>query len=185
MIVAVYAGGMLLGRWRSPADAHAAGSRQACPESTDPGHRKAETELCPLINRPEILTLVDASGTVKGISTSYDPHGEWYECTVTLPSGSLRLNVWKGRTRLADYRKLIPEAQPRTVLGRPAAWWPDSAAIQAIPVKESSVLVAWDRADTGGMVEISTIRTELDPADQAPLTRIAERQLPGLPGWPA
>jgi hypothetical protein len=183
-IIAVYVGGVVSGRWEDPTGARAAGTAMTYPESSDPEHRKARAELCTLINRPEILELVDRPATVKGVGTSYDPNGDWRQCTVTLPNGSLRLNVWHGRTRLADYRKLFPEAQPRTVLERQAIWLADSSTVGSMTVKEATLLVAWDRADSGGMVEVSMIRGVVDSGDENALTQIAERQLPALPGWP-
>ena len=183
-VIAVYAGAMVSGRWRDPTGRQAADTAMAYPESTDPQQRKAQAELCPLINRPEVLELVERPATLKGIGTSYDPDGDWRECTVTLPNSSLRLNVWHGRTRIADYRKLFPEAQPRTVLGRRAVWTAGSSSLVNSTWKDATLLVAWDRADSGGMVEISVLREVLNSSDETTLTRIAERQLPGLPGWP-
>lgn len=155
------------------------------PESSDPEQRKTRAELCPLISRPEILELVDRPAMIKGVGTTYDLHAGWRQCTVTLPIGSLRLNVWHGRTRLADYRELVvPKGQPRTVLGRQAVWTAESSTVGSMTVKESTLLVAWDRADSGGMVEMSIIRQVIDSGDEKTLTQIAERQFPGLPGWP-
>ncbi|SRR6266545_1415377 len=181
--IAVYAGGVLSGRWRDPT-APRGDAATAYPESTDPEQRKARAELCPLINRPEVLELVERPSTVKGTSTSYDPNGDWQQCAVTLPNSTLRLNVGHGRTRIADYQKLFPGAQPRTVLGRPATWSAGPSPLANSTLTESTLLVAWDRADSGGMVEISIIREVVDPGDETALMRIAERQLPGLPGWP-
>lgn len=141
-------------------------------------------KLCTLINRPEVLEIVERPATVRGIATSYDPHGDWQQCTVSMPNRSLRLNVWHGRTRMSDYRKLFPQGQPRTVLGHPATWSAGSSTVANQKMTESTLLVAWDRADSGGMVEISILRGAFDFGDESALTRIAERQLPGLPGWP-
>jgi hypothetical protein len=156
----------------------------AQPESTDPEQRKAQVELCPLINRPEVLELVEQPPTVKGTGTSYILNNDSHECVVTLPNSALRLSVSHGGTRIEDYRKLFKEAQPRTALGRPAMWMTGPSMTVNVPLKEATLLVAWDRADSGGTVELTILRSVLAPADEATLTRIAERQLPGLPGWP-
>ncbi|MET7426228.1 hypothetical protein [Dactylosporangium sp. NPDC005555] len=184
VVIAVYLGGALAGRWDPTATSGADANTAAVPESTDPGHRKAQQELCPLISEPEILAIVEQPPTNKGTGTSYDPGGAWHQCTVSLPHSALRLNVSRDGTRIADYQKLFNEAQPRTVLGRPALWLVDPAPVVNIPLKSASLLVAWDRGDTGGMVEVSILRDTIDPADEPKATQIAERQLPGLPDWP-
>jgi hypothetical protein len=184
LAIAVYGSGVLSGRWPDPTASRGADAAMAYPESTDPRQRKARAELCPLINRPEVLELVERPATVKGVGTSYDLNSDWHQCAVTLPNSTLRLNVWHGRTRLADYQKLFPKAQPRTVLGRPATWTAGPSPLVNSTLMNSTLLVAWDRADSGGMVEISILRQAVDPGDEATLMRIAEQQLPGLPGWP-
>ena len=183
--VAVYAGGVVTGRWdANPAigdDAKAA----PFPESTDPEQRKAKKELCPLIERPEVYGLVEQPATFKGSGTSYLRESDWHQCTVTLQSSGLRLAVAHDRTSIAEYQRLFPEAQPRTVLGRPALWTAGPSLIVNSPWKESSLLVAWDRADSGGMVEVTILRAALNPGDEGTLTRIVEGAAPALPGWPA
>ncbi|MFU8873125.1 hypothetical protein [Micromonospora sp. SL4-19] len=183
LAIAVYVGGVVSGRWRDPTAARGADGITAYPESTDSEQRKARAELCPLINRPEVLELVEQPATVKGLGTSYDLHSDWHQCAVTLPNSVLRLNVWHGRTRIVDYQKLFPEAQPRAVLGRPAIWTTDPSPMMNSTLNSSTLLVAC-RADAGGMVEITILRQVVEPGDEAALMRIAERQLPALRGWP-
>jgi hypothetical protein len=182
LAIALYPGAVVSGRWKDPAAADP--GMAAYPESTDPEQRKARAELCPLVNRPEVLELVERPATVKGIATTYILGHDSHQCTVTLPNSSLRLDVWLGHTRIADYQKLFPEAQPRTVLGRPALWTAGPSMLVNSTSKEATLVVAWDRADSGGMVDLTIVRPALDAGDEATLTRIAERQLPGVPGWP-
>src|SRR5262245_41764182 len=98
--IAVYGVGVLTGHWREPTASRGADAAMAYPESTDPEQRKARAELCPLINRPEVLELVERPATVKGVGTSYDLNSGWHQCTVSLPNSGLRLNVSHGRTRI-------------------------------------------------------------------------------------
>ena len=182
--VAVYVGGVVTGRWDANPSLGGGAKAAPVPESTDPEQRKAQAELCPLIDRPEVYGLVEQPVKRKGTGTSYLRESDWHQCTVMLESGGLRLGVAHDRTDIAEYQRLFPEARPRTVLGRPALWTAGPSLIVNSPWKESSLLVAWDRADTGGMVELTIFRAALDPADEATLTRIAEGQLPSLPGWP-
>jgi hypothetical protein len=182
--IAVYVGGVVTGRW-DPNPAVGSGSHAVpVPESTDPEQRKANAELCPLINRPEVYELVEKPAKVPGTGTSYLRESDWHECTVSLPTSALRLAVAHDRTSIADYQRLFPEALPRTLLGRPALWTSGPSLIVNSPWKESSLLMAWDPADSGGMVEVTILRAALDPHDEGTLTRIVERQVPGLPGWP-
>jgi hypothetical protein len=182
--IAVYAGGVATGRWDPTASGGAAAGEVPVPESTDPQMRKAQQELCPLINRPEILEIVESPARNKGVGTTYDQGGHWHQCTVSLEHGALRLNVARDGMRIADYQRLFPHGQPRTVLGRPALWLVDAAPVGNVPLQSSSLLVAWDRGDAGGMIELAIIRARPEPGDEAKATLIAERQLPGLPGWP-
>ncbi|MEV4518290.1 hypothetical protein AB0K00_56210 [Dactylosporangium sp. NPDC049525] len=182
--LAVYVGGVVTGRWDPNPSIGDSANAAPFPESTDPEQRKANAELCPLINRPEVYELVEKPVKTTGTGTSYLREGDWHECTVTMPTSALRLAVAHDRTSIADYQRLFPEAQPRTVLGRPALWTAGPSLLVNSPWKESSLLVAWDLADSGGMVEVTILRAALDPGDEGTLALIAQRQLPALPGWP-
>ncbi|MDG6107123.1 hypothetical protein Daura_32305 [Dactylosporangium aurantiacum] len=110
---------------------------------------------------------------------------------VTLPPTPVRrlrrasTDAWaRDRLSVADYLKLLPDARPRTVLGRPADWTAGPSLLTNSPWKASTLLVAWDRADSGGTVEVTVLRASAVAGDEATLTRIAERQLSALPGWP-
>ncbi|GAA3208371.1 hypothetical protein GCM10010532_031600 [Dactylosporangium siamense] len=181
--VAVYVGGVVTGRWDANPELGSGANAAPYPESTDPEQRKAQAELCPLIDRPDVYGLVEPAGKSKGTGTSYLRDTDWHQCSVSLPTSVLRLAVGHDRTTIAAYQKLFPEAQPRTVLGRPALWTAGKSMIVNSPWQEATLLIAWNRADTGGMVELTILRTKLNPADEGTLTQIAERQVPGVPGW--
>ncbi|MEV4138874.1 hypothetical protein AB0J72_42760 [Dactylosporangium sp. NPDC049742] len=180
--IAVYAGGVMTGRW-DPNPTRADAGVVPKVDSTDPEMRKSQ-ELCPFVDRRELLDLLEPGAKVKGIGTTYDPGGDSHQCTVSLQYASLRLNVAHDRLRVADYQGLFEQAQPRTVLGRPALWLLDPVPIVNIPLKSASLLVAWDPTDPGGTASIAIIRESHDPGDEARATQIAERILPTLPGWP-
>jgi hypothetical protein len=182
--IVVYVGGVLSGRWPDPTAPTGAGAAVPYPESTDPEQRKARAELCPLVNRPEVLELIERPPTVKGVGTSYLRDADVHQCSVTLRNSTLRLAVAHDRLRIADYQKLFAQARPLTVLGRPALWTTDPSRLLNSTRTVATLLVAWDRADSGGTVELTVIRDALDPGDETALTRIAEGQLAALPGWP-
>lgn len=182
--IVVYVGGAATGRWDPTGLRSTEAPVVANPDSTDPVQRRASAELCPLINRPDILRIVEQPATVKAVGTSYGREDGWLECIVTLPHSSLRLNVAREGDSVADYQRRFPKAEPRTILGRPALWIVDPLPILHMQWKSASLLVAWSTADSGGTVEVAVVREDPGPGDEPKATLIAERQLPSLPGWP-
>jgi hypothetical protein len=145
-------------------------------EPADPGHRRAFHEVCPAINRPEVVALLEQPAEVHGQGTSYGTDPGYLSCHVTLKLASLRVDVGDGLT-VASMRRVSPDAHDLTVLGRPAML-ETTKGLMFI----TSLLIAWDQGDSGGYVSVFFLKPD-GYADPATMTHLAELVLPHLPGW--
>lgn len=107
-------GYLVASRW--PADPKPAGyTAPTFDEPTDPGHKRAFHEVCPAINRPEVVALLEQPAEVHGQGTSYGTDPGYLSCHVTLKLASLRVDVGDGLT-VASMRRVSPDAHDLTVL---------------------------------------------------------------------
>lgn len=176
----------------------AAGCAGAEPEEESAG--LSGTQLCEALNRPDLADLLgtpgerakSAGGSGGGSSEDPTPSGrvefETYTVTLAATSGSLR--VAGAASLLGD------TASPRTVLGRPAAFYSDrtiqirfrldgsdSSSGPGVPARV--LTVARDAQDSGGFFEVTLWRADGAVPDDAVVLRVAETILPTVPGWTA
>ncbi|MEU8005590.1 hypothetical protein AB0B66_30905 [Catellatospora sp. NPDC049111] len=154
-------------------------ARPSFAEPSDPGHLRVRRELCPAIDRPEVLSVLEDPPHARGTGTSYGSEPDYLLCHVTLEHAVLRIET--GPTlRIAGMLAISPDAVPLTVLGRPAYFEVSRSRLHV-----ATLAVAWRREDTGGHATIEVITTDQPAAGQATLVRLAELALPHVPGWPA
>ncbi|GHJ47427.1 hypothetical protein Cs7R123_47690 [Catellatospora sp. TT07R-123] len=141
-------------------------------EPDTPQGKRAFRELCPIVNRPEVLAIVEDPPQVRGMGTSY---GDSYLiCTVSLQQSAVRIEVGTEVT-VSQMKRLSPKDRSLTVQGRPAL-----LEYGTVPMHTATLLVARDAADTGAYFSIVAITPET-PVDEAAMVRIAELVLPRLP----
>jgi len=146
------------------------------PEPSDPGHKRAFHEVCPLVNRPEVLALLENPPEVHGQGTSYDPEGmDYLSCSVGLVKRSVRLEVGHGLAVTA-MTEAATGGHQLTVLGRPALYEQNRLVAPA-----AYLTVAWNPADPSAYASVVVIQPE-GYADEALLVRLAEQILPRLTG---
>jgi len=143
------------------------------PEPTDPGHKQAFHEVCPAIDRPEVLALVGGAAPKNGQGTSYTRDS--LLCNVSGHGWAIRLEVGHNLS-IKALKGVTPEGASRTVLGHPALL---EASTGRLP--RSTLTIARDAADSGDFASI-IVFTEV-PADEATMVRLAELILPHLAGW--
>jgi hypothetical protein len=148
-------------------------------EPDDPESKRAFHELCPAINRPEVLRLLEDPAEVHGQGTSHGLDGmSFLMCDVTLQQSSLRLEVGDG-LKVSTMRAVSPDSHQLTVLGRPALLENEKGLLYI-----TTLFAARDSMDTGGYAVVTALTPERF-VDEAVMVRLAELVLAQVKGWSA
>ncbi|NUO56541.1 MAG: hypothetical protein HOV71_19750 [Hamadaea sp.] len=143
-------------------------------EPSEAGHKRAFHEICPLINRPEVLALVETPPEVHGQGTSFDPDGMSYlSCNVKLPTRAVRLDVGRG-VDVAAMTEAATGGHKLTVLGRPAIYEQEH-----LIAPTARLTIAWDPSDPSAYASIAVFQNQ-GYADEATLVAMAELIVPNL-----
>jgi hypothetical protein len=159
--------------WQKVAAGPGVPSAQPYPEPSDPGHKRAFHEVCPAINRPEVLALVGDPATMTGQGTSY--MADSLGCFISGGTAVIRLDVGR-HVPVSSLTGISTQGRSLTVLGRPAlleTW--------AGRLPRSTLTIAREASDSGDYATIMVF-TEV-PADEATMVRLAELILPHVAGW--
>ncbi|MGW2360290.1 DUF6215 domain-containing protein [Streptomyces phaeofaciens] len=160
-------------------------------------------QLCTALNRADLSSLLGTPQEHARTATGHDlpfeaPDGTRHsnpEATVTFDTYSVRISALYDNLPVADMARLLDgAAQPRTVLGHPAALYSDRTIALTLDLGSGkadtgpggiarSMLVAQDAKDGGDSYEIVIWRQDDVVPDDAALLRVVETVLPDLPGW--
>ncbi|MEU6271867.1 DUF6215 domain-containing protein [Streptomyces populi] len=200
VLVAGVAGG-IRGLWRILPDSGGTGRPAGCSdESGVPSARRVSgAQLCRALNRPDLPVLL---GTPDEHARSADGDDNWMtvdgariadpEANVTLETYSVSLSASDDRFSVSQGLDLLPQAQPRQILGHPAVLYSDRTAALTLDSGEAAtghgggargLLVARGPKEGGGSFEITVRRQDGRVPDDAVLFRVAELVLPTVPGW--
>ncbi|MFF3213875.1 DUF6215 domain-containing protein [Streptomyces sp. NPDC002886] len=212
----VLIGGMGIGLWvvGQSVDASAEPKPVTCshehagktPEKP-PAHeagRVSGAQLCEALHRPDLAALLGTPGEVvknanggDGTSKSAGDDKEIHTPTgqIELETYTVHLRASYDRLTVATVADLLGDGTgPRTVLGRPAAFYSDrtlsisfrldgsdTSSRPGVPTR--GLVVAMDPADGGGSYELNLWRSDGLVPDDAVVLRVAERILPTIPGF--
>ncbi|MFI7497728.1 DUF6215 domain-containing protein [Streptomyces sp. NPDC049687] len=197
VVVAVIGGGLWVFQ-KNSGDGNGASS-MACstPKPTRGATKNAErllgSQLCKVLNRPDLPTLLGTPGEeVKSVGSGEAPVPEG---DVTFTTYSVQLSASYDDFPVTGMADLLGgDARERTVLGRPAVLYSTGTiafsfdlgggkAKSAPGHRARGLVVAQDPKDGGGSYEIAIWRQDSVPPDDATLLRVAEKVLPTIPGW--
>ncbi|MEU9861198.1 DUF6215 domain-containing protein [Streptomyces sp. NPDC047971] len=212
LVPALCAGLWLLSRVLEPTSGAGVAGPASCSDGAseetpgDPGRqppRVTGTQLCEALNRPDLAHLLGTPAeSVKsafGNDSSVVPAGGK---EIATPSAEVEIGTYTvtlsatydGRPVGGEPSILWNDAEPRTLLGRPAVLHSDqtisisfrldgSDARTGPGVPARTVVVARDAKDSGGSFEVTLWRQDGQVPDDAVLLRIAEKVMPTIPGW--
>ncbi|MCP3757669.1 DUF6215 domain-containing protein [Streptomyces sp. TBY4] len=190
-----------------PAACWSAGSGKTPAKAGElPPGQASGAELCTALHRPDLPDLLGIPGerakSAQGGSSGIKPadgdreiHSPTAE--VEFETYTVHMRASYGRVTVATVAGLLGDrTAPRTVLGRPAAFYSDrtisislrpgggsTSAGPGLPIR--ALVVARDPEDGGGSFEVSLWRSDGALPDDAVLLRVAEQVLPTVPGWDA
>ncbi|MGW1774146.1 DUF6215 domain-containing protein [Streptomyces sp. NPDC002104] len=163
-------------------------------------------QLCEALHRPDLAGLLGTpaeavknanggDGTSKPVGGDKEIHTPTAE--IEFETYTVHLRASSGEMTVATVAELLGNgAPPRTVLGRPAAFYSDrtisisfrldgsnSSSGPGVPAR--ALVVALDPKDGGGFYELTLWRSDGLMPDDAVVLRVAEQVLPTIPGWAA
>ncbi|MEU4170329.1 DUF6215 domain-containing protein [Streptomyces sp. NPDC026665] len=177
------------------------GGQVTCSDAhgTPPPKRVSGAQLCRALNRSDLPVLL---GTPDEPVRTADGDDNWMtvdgtrmaspEANVTLETYSVKLSASDDRFSVSQGLDLLPQAQPRQILGHPAVLYSDRTTALTLDSGKAgsgpggvarSLLVAKDAKEGGGSFEITIWRQDDVVPDDAALFRVAELVLPTVPGW--